>query len=103
MPALRFFGGLFLLIGTVILIADLTNARWVMANGLTVPLAKHWASLSPSSLAASQRAIQSASPLLWDPIAKSLLKIPAWSWFALIGVMLAWIGRRRRRVNIFLN
>lgn len=103
MPALRFFGGLFLLLGVAILIADLTNARWAWSSGLTVPLARHWASLAPSSLAAAQKSLQVTSALLWDPVVKSLLKIPAWTWFCLIGGVMAWTGRRRRRVNIFLN
>lgn len=103
MPALRFLGGLFLLIGAVILIADITNARSGIAGGFGVSLARHWASLAPSFLAASQKAIQSTSALLWDPFVKSLLAIPAWAWFAGIGGICSWIGRRRRRVNIFVN
>ncbi|MEQ1611748.1 MAG: hypothetical protein ABL904_03270 [Hyphomicrobiaceae bacterium] len=103
MPALRFLGGLFLLIGAIVLIADITNARGGVGNGFAVPLAKHWASLAPASLAASQKSIQAISGLLWDPIMKSVLAIPAWTWFTAIGALLAWTGRRRRRVNIFVN
>ena len=103
MPALRFLGGLFLLIGAVVLVADFTNARGGIGGGLTVPLAKHWASLAPASLAASQKSIQAISGLLWDPFVKSMLAIPAWSWFTAIGALLAWSGRRRRRVNIYVN
>lgn len=103
MPTLRFLGGLFLLIGAVILIADITNARAGLGSGLAVSLAKHWGSLAPSSLAASQKAIQSASSLLWDPFVKSLLAIPAWALFGGLGTAFAWIGRRRRRINIYVN
>lgn len=103
MPTLRFLGGLFLLIGAVVLIADITNARASLGGGFGVSLAKHWGALAPSSLAASQKAVQSASGLLWDPFVKSLLAIPAWTWFCSLGAMLAWAGRRRRRVNIYVN
>jgi hypothetical protein len=103
MPALRFLGGFFLLIGAVILIADFTNARGSLAGGLTVSLARHWAGLAPTTLAASQKAIQSTSPLLWDPLVKSVLAVPAWLLFGCIGTTLTWIGRRRRRVNIYTN
>lgn len=103
MPALRFLGSLFLLIGAIILVADLTNARGGLVPGLTVSLAKHWASLAPATLSASQKSIQAISGLLWDPFVKSLLAVPAWAWFTAIGILLAWIGRRRRRVNIFAN
>ncbi len=103
MQALRFLGGMFLLLSAVILIADYTNARGALAPGLTVSMARHWASLAPTTLAAAQKSIQSVSPLLWDPLARSLLAIPAWALFAAIGGLFAWFGRRRRRVNIFVN
>lgn len=103
MPALRFFGGVFLLIAAVILIADLTNARDITTAGFSVSLATHWAKLAPSSLAASQKSLQAISPFLWDPLARTLLKLPAWAWFGLIGALMAWFGRRRRRIDIFVN
>ena len=103
MPALRFLGGLFLLIATLILVADITNARGAWAAGLTVSLARHWASLAPLSLAGAQKSLQAVSPLLWDPLVKSLLAVPAWAFFAILGATVAWLGRRRRRFNIFVN
>lgn len=103
MPALRFLGGLLLLIAVVILVADITNARGPLASGLSVSTAKHWSSLAPASLAYSQKSAQSVHAILWDPILKSLLAIPAWSLFALLGGLFAYIGRRRRRVNIYTN
>ncbi len=103
MPALRFLGGLFLLIAAVILIADMTNVRGPLTAGLVVSTAKHWASLAPSSLAASQKSVQALSPILWDPFLKSLLAIPAWGLFAFVGGLFAYLGRRRRRVNIYTN
>lgn len=103
MPTLRFLGGLLLLLAAVILIADITNARGNPAGGLWVSIAKHWGGLAPTSLASSQKAIQSTSGLLWDPVVKSLLALPAWAVFGALGALLAWIGRRRRRVNIYVN
>jgi hypothetical protein len=103
MPALRFLSGLLLLIAVVVLVADITNARGPLSSGLTVSMAKHWSTLAPSSLAASQKSAQAVSPILWDPILKSFLAIPAWSLFALLGSLFAYIGRRRRRVNIYTN
>ncbi len=103
MPALRFLGGLLLLIAVVILVADITNARGSLASGLAVSTAKHWSSLAPVSLASSQKSAQSVNAILWDPILKSLLAIPAWSLFAMLGSLFAYIGRRRRRVNIYTN
>jgi hypothetical protein len=103
MPALRFLGSLLLLIAAVILIADVTNARGTGSSGFAVAAAKHWASLAPTTLASAQKSLQGVSPVLWDPFVKSLLAIPAWGLFASLGGLLAWLGRRRRRVNIFVN
>jgi hypothetical protein len=103
MAALRFRGSVFLLLAAVILIADITNTRGAAASGFAVSMAKHWASLAPATLAAAQKSIQSTSPVLWDPIVKTLLAVPAWALFAFLGGLMAWIGRRRRRVNIFVN
>ncbi len=103
MPALRFLGGIFLLIAVVILVADITNARGPITAGLAVSTAKHWSNLAPASLASGQKSAQAVSSILWDPILKSFLAIPAWSLFALLGSLLAYIGRRRRRVNIYTN
>lgn len=103
MPTLRFLGGLLLLLAAVILVADITNARGAPGGGLWVSIAKHWSGLAPTSLASSQKAIQSAHALLWDPLVKSLLALPAWAAFGSLGALLAWTGRRRRRVNIYVN
>ncbi len=104
MAALRFIASIFLLLAAVILIADITQARSGAASGgLWVALAKHWAALAPQSLAAAQRSLQATSGWLWDPLAKSLLAIPAWLLFTTIGAGCAYAGRRRRRVNIYTN
>jgi hypothetical protein len=103
MAALRFLASIFLLLAAVILIADFTNTRGPMSSGLTVSTAKHWASLAPATLASTQKSIQATSQILWDPFVKTLLSVPAWSLFAFLGGLLAWFGRRRRRVNIFVN
>jgi hypothetical protein len=103
MPAFRFLGSLLLLLGVVILVADLTSARGFTWGGLAISTAKHWAGIAPTTLAAAQKSVQSISPLLWDPLAKAVLSIPAWGLFAGLGGLLIWLGRRRRRVNIFVN
>jgi len=103
MTALRFIASILLLVAAVILIADVTQAGGGALSGLWVPLVRHWAALAPQSLAALQRSLQAISGLLWDPLAKSLLAIPAWLLFAALGAASAYAGRRRRRINIFTN
>ncbi len=103
MSALRFIASIFLVLAAVILVADLTPTRSTVAPGVGVSLAKHWSLLAPLSLTGAQRSLQALHPLLWDPLVKSLLAIPAWLFFASIGAACAYAGRRRRRVNIFTN
>ena len=103
MSALRFLGGLFLLLAAVVLIADLTNARGPLSTGLWVSAATHWSNLAPTSFAAAQKSIQATSRVLWDPVVKSLLAIPAWLMLGTVGAALAHAGRRRKRINIFVN
>ena len=43
-----------------------------------------------------QAIVQNVHPLLWDPIATALLRLPIWSVLALGGGALIWLARRRR-------
>ena len=42
-------------------------------------------------------------PLVWETAVRPLLLLPAWALFGGLGFLLAYIGRRRRRVNVFAN
>jgi hypothetical protein len=104
MAALRFVAGLFLLAAVIALVSDVTRAQSGMAGALSTPLLKHLTDFAPSSLAAAQRIIQNSThPLVWDPVVKSFLTLPAWASLGAIGLLLAYAGRRRHRVNIYSN
>ena len=105
MTVLRFIGSLFLLAAVIALTADFTRAE---AGSTILPpfasLLKHWSDLAPQSLAAAQKAVQTtAHPLLWDPVIRSLLALPAWLSLGTLGLIIAWLGRPRHRVDIFVN
>ena len=105
MNALRFLGGLFLLAAVIALTYDVTRtgSGWIGATEFT-SLAKHWADLSPQTLAAAQKAVETrAHPLVWDPVIRSVLDLPAWASLGAIGAVALWLGRPRRRVDIFIN
>jgi hypothetical protein len=104
MAALRFVAGLFLLVAVIALVSDATRGQLGMPGPPSTPLLKHLSDFAPGSLAAAQRAIQrNIHPLVWDPLLKSFLSLPAWASFGAIGVLLAYTGRRRPRVNIYTN
>jgi hypothetical protein len=41
--------------------------------------------------------------VVWDAGLMRVLKLPAWVVFGLAGLLLAWIGRKRQRVNVYIN
>ncbi len=42
-------------------------------------------------------------PFLWDPLILSLLQLPTWIVFGVLGLLLYRIGRRRRRIDVYDN
>jgi hypothetical protein len=101
---LRFLAGVFLLVAVIAAVNDVTRS---MAAGTRLPFVsthEHWSRLAPVTLAAARKAVQGkAHPLVWDPGVVSLLQVPAWALFGVVGVLLAYAGRRRREVNVFAN
>jgi len=92
-----------LLAAAVFLINDgtksLASGTWVATR-----LGEHWYNLHPASLNASQAGVERyVHPILWDPVIVSILQTPSWIIFGVLGVLLYWIGRRRRRREVFSN
>jgi hypothetical protein len=102
-PFLRFLAGVFLLIATIAAVYD--GTRSLAADDLvTTSLMEHWTKLAPALLAATRSGLQrSTHPLVWELGAAKLLGLPAWGAFAALGILCAYAGRRRRRVNVFAN
>lgn len=100
---LRFIASVFLLIAVIAAVYDGTRS---LAAGRVVstPAVELWSQLAPSSLERSKMAVQrSLHPAVWDLGVLKLLNLPPWGLFAGIGIVLAFAGRRRRRVNVFAN
>jgi hypothetical protein len=101
---LRFLAGVFLLVAVIAAVNDVTRS---MAAGARVPPVttyEHWSRLAPVTLAAARGSVQRKThPMVWDPVLVSILQLPTWGLFGLVGVLLAYAGRRRREVNIFAN
>jgi hypothetical protein len=100
---LRFLAGICLLIATIAAVYD--GTRSLGAGGLVMTsLIEHWSKLAPVLLATARGGVQRAThPLVWELGPAKLLTLPAWAAFAVLGILLAYAGRRRRRVNIFAN
>ena len=87
----------------IALVIDVT--RTLAADALVMTrLGEHWFQFHAESLNASQAGIQRhVHPALWDPVIVWLLQTPTWLVFALLGLLLFWIGRRRERPDVFSN
>jgi hypothetical protein len=96
--------GVLLLVAVISAVNDVTRS---MAAGARVPFVsahEHWSRLAPVTLAAARTSVQRRThPLVWDPVLVTVLGLPAWGLFGLLGALLAYAGRRRREVNIFAN
>jgi hypothetical protein len=98
----RFLAALFLLIAVIAGVYDAT--RSMAADRLvTASLFEHWTAIAPTLLNATQAAVKRAHPMLWDAGLLHVLQLPATAFFLVLGVLLAYAGRRRRRINVFAN
>jgi len=99
----RVLGTWSLLVSVIALVVDVT--RSMSADTLVMTrLGEHWFQLNAASLNAAQAAVQRyVLPALWDPVILTLLKTPTWIVFAVLGILLLWIGRRRERPDVYVN
>jgi hypothetical protein len=97
----RILAGLFLLFAMVAVVTDVTRSSAAHALVIT-SLLEHWRTLAPQGLAAAQASARRV-PLLWEVVIRPPLLIPAWALFGGLGLLFAWFGRRRTKVNIFAN
>ena len=99
----RFLAGVCFLIAVIAAVYD--GTRSLAAGALvTTPLAEHWSKIAPGLLSAAQTAVsRTTHPLVWDLGLRKALLVPTWALFATLGLLFAFAGRRRRRVNVFAN
>ena len=104
MAIFRFLGSWFLAMGALALINDVTRA---LAPGMKLAFLSMrglWQMIHEASLTGLQNLLQkSLHPVLWDPLTLAILKLPAWVVLGAFGGAVCFIGRRRRRVELFTN
>ena len=100
---LRFLAGVLFMIAVLAAVYD--GTRSMAANAfVTTSLFEHWSKLTPTLFNAAQSAVHRyAHPMVWEVGVRRLLLLPTWLVFAVLGLALAYAGRRRRRVNVFAN
>ncbi len=74
------------------------------ARGSSPPWASNGRRSTRQSLDAAKAWVETnASPLLWDPVIATILHAPTWVVFGILGVLLYWLGQKRKPVEVFIN
>jgi len=105
MGFLRFFAGVLLLVALIAAIYDGTRALESKGGEIAMTsLGEQWSKVAPVSQKNAQAAVRRYThPFVWDGLIQRLLLLPTWAVFASLGLFAAYMGRRRRRVNVFAN
>ncbi len=100
----RILGLWILILGFMAFVYDATKT---MANNghLTVTsLSGHWNNIHEQSFTFLQNLVSSLlHPLIWDPVFHTALLLPAWLALGAVGSWIYWIGRHRKKIDIFMN
>jgi hypothetical protein len=100
---LRFLAACLLLVAVIAAVDDITRSRST-SHAVVTPAFDHWAKLAPATFSNAKGAVsRSTHPAVWDYGVRVPLQLPTWALFGVIGLVLAYAGRRRRRVNIYAN
>jgi hypothetical protein len=104
MAAFRFLAAVFALIAVVALVDDAAPAIYGTSPLELKSLESQWDDMAPASLAAARSAISNATaPWLWEALRSLILAWPASAVFGVLALLSGYAGRRRRRVEIFVN
>jgi hypothetical protein len=101
---LRIVARLLLIAAVVALVYD-GSRTLAGGSGLVVTsVIEHWRAFQPQSLETAKALVNArVHPLAWELGAMRVLQLPAWLVAGVLGLLLAWIGRRRKPVGIFIN
>lgn len=103
MLAVRFIASLFLLAAVIALTADMSRPRRA-ASPMVWSVERHWTEIAPQSLANARKSVATRThPVVWDPVIRTVLSVPAFLMLGAASAGLFYLGRPRRRVEIFVN
>lgn len=101
---LRMLARPLLIAAVVALVYDGTRTMAGGSGLVMTTVEQHWANLAPKSLAASKTLVTTRiHPFIWTSGIERVLKLPAWLVLGVLGLVLVWLGQRRREVRIFTN
>lgn len=100
---IKFIGGWFMIVATIALMSDVTTASTKQGGFISTSIAEHWQALNKPSLDKLETWITDRWPQVWDWGVQPVLQIPTWALLFLIGGLLFWSVRKRKRIQIFAN
>jgi hypothetical protein len=104
MAVFRFLSAVFLLVAVIALVADATPSIDGAGPFAATSFREHWADLAPSSLAAAKAAVVRSAPAwVWDVAIAALIDRPTFALFGALALACGYAGRRRHRIDIFVN
>ncbi|MEQ1576122.1 MAG: hypothetical protein ABL894_00575 [Hyphomicrobium sp.] len=104
MAVLRFMSALFFLIALIALAADATPLLSGPAGFHPASVQQRWSEIAPAALSAAQQSFADRGiSALWNILLMPVLSLPACVVFGVLGALMGYAGRRRRRINVFVN
>jgi hypothetical protein len=101
---LRITGVWLLLIAMVAAVVDATKSLAGGGAWVVTPMGEQWKALNAPSLdAAKAWVVSHAAPFVWDPVIATILNAPTWVVFGILGVLLYWLGQKRKPVEVYIN
>jgi hypothetical protein len=94
-----------LLIAAVVALAYDGTRTLAGGSGLVITsLMEHWVAFSPRTLEMAKALVTAKlHPDAWSLGVERLLRLPAWAVIGGLGLLLAWAGRRRKEIAVFVN
>lgn len=105
MAVMRFISSLLLLIAVVALVADVTHMRTGATKGFQpTTISRQWQDFAPASLQSAKAVVgRKTHPLVWSLGVWPVIHTPVFVLFGILAALFGYLGRRRRRVEIFTN
>ena len=102
---LRIFGVWLLLLAMVAAVIDATKSLAGGGAWVVTPMGEQWQVAQRRQPGGDAKAWieTSVGPFLWDPVMTSILHAPTWVVFGILGVLLYWLGQKRKPVEVFIN
>jgi hypothetical protein len=101
---IRLLGVWFLLLAMIAAVIDATKSLAGGGAWVVTPMGEQWKALNAQSLDAAKAWVTSTvGPYLWDPVITTILHAPTWVVFGILGVLLYWLGQKRKPVEVFIN